>query len=501
MNIQEIIQQPEGRRLEFKREMPTASDLAKTIVAFANDAGGDLYIGVNDNPRELIGIEEEELFKIEEQIASIIYQNCSPVIVPEIIIQSENNIHFIRVQIHRGSDFPYHLTSKGVKQGTYIRIGSTNRLADDTIIADLERRRTNVSFDSLPVYGKSIEDLDINTFRNQFAALVGEELNDNSLIKLGLLKEVQGRILPTNALILFSDNTCRKDFFPYSKIECARFKGTTSDTKIDDKTIQDQIGLQAAEAYKFIQRNVDQGSVIEDVYTKERWEYPMAAIRETLRNAVAHRDYSLTGKDIKVAIYDDMVEITSPGLLPASIDFNAMEARQSDIRNKVLAPVFKKMGIIDQWGNGLKIISDELKNYPEIEFNWFELGLQFQVQFIKKNYFSEEKLNKEMDQLGFAVSKIFGLTWHQVGTKLAPSWHQVQSFFEKANETTGIQNLMAVLGLKDRSKFKTKYINTLIDLELLQMTVPDKPNSSKQKYFLTSKGRLFLNLIQEKNKN
>jgi len=79
------------------------------------------------------------------------------------------------------------------------------------------------------------------------------------------------------------------------------------------------------------------------------------------------------------------------------------------------------MGIIDQWGNGLKIISDELRSYPEIEFKWFELGLQFQVQFIKKNYLSEEKLNKEMDQLGFAVSTIFGLTWHQVGTKLAPS--------------------------------------------------------------------------------
>jgi len=83
-----------------------------------------------------------------------------------------------------------------------------------------------------------------------------------------------------------------------------------------------------------------------------------------LRNAVVHRDYALTGKDIKVAIYDDMVEITSPCLLLPSIDFNELEARQSDIRNKIIAPVFKKMGIIDQWGNGLKLIADELKEYP-----------------------------------------------------------------------------------------------------------------------------------------
>ena len=61
-----------------------------------------------------------------------------------------------------------------------------------------------------------------------------------------------------------------------------------------------------------------------------------------------------------------------------------MIARQSDIRNKVIAPVLKKLGIIDQWGNGLKLIADELKAYPEIEFKWFERGLQF--QFLKKNY-------------------------------------------------------------------------------------------------------------------
>ena len=91
---------------------------------------------------------------------------------------------------------------------------------------------------------------------------------------------------------------------------------------------------------------------------------------------MVHRDYSLTGKDIKVAVYDDMIEITSPGKLLPSIDFNDMEARQSDIRNKIIAPVFKKLGLIDQWGNGLKLIFDELKEYPEIEFKWFEKGLQ-----------------------------------------------------------------------------------------------------------------------------
>ena len=118
----------------------------------------------------------------------------------------------------------------------------------------------------------------------------------------------------------------------------------------------------------------------------------------TLRNAVVHRDLSLSGKDIKVAIYDDMVEITNPGLLPPSIDYAAMESRQSDARNKVIAPVFKRMGIIDQWGNGLKLIADELKEYPQIEFRWKETGLSFQVQFVKLDYAAEQELQQELGQ-------------------------------------------------------------------------------------------------------
>lgn len=83
MNIKTIITQSEGRRLEFKETMPTRSDLAKTVVAFANDAGGDIFIGIRDNPREVIGLPEMELVEMEEQIANIIFSRCYPGILPE----------------------------------------------------------------------------------------------------------------------------------------------------------------------------------------------------------------------------------------------------------------------------------------------------------------------------------------------------------------------------------------------------------------------------------
>lgn len=386
MNIKDILNQPEGRRLEFKTELPENSDLAKTVVAFANDAGGELFIGVADNPRTIVGIDEEKLMATEEKISNLIFDRCYPTILPEIKFISEGNKHLIQVMVFRGSTPPYYLKDKGKLQGTYIRVGSTNRLADETIIAELERRKRNLSFDGEIVTEKPADKLNIDNFKVIFKDKTGEDLDEQALRKLDLVKDLQGVEYPTNAMILFSDDPLRNSMFHYAKVECARFKGVGSEEFIDQKSITTNIATQAEEAYNFVLRHINKGATVEGVYTVSRWEYPVKAIREAIRNAVVHRDYSLTGKDVKVAIYDDMVEITSPGLLPPSIDYAAMESRQSDARNKVIAPIFKRLGIIDQWGNGLKLIADELKEYPNIELRWKEVGLSFQVQFINTNY-------------------------------------------------------------------------------------------------------------------
>lgn len=148
MILKEIIKQPEGRRLEFKETLPEHADLANTIIAFANDAGGELYIGVRNNPREIVGLPEEELVKIEEQISNIIFNRCYPAILPDITFLTDEDKHIIRVTIYRGSTPPYYVKDKGKLKGTYIRVGSSNRLADEEIISELERRKRNVSFDS-----------------------------------------------------------------------------------------------------------------------------------------------------------------------------------------------------------------------------------------------------------------------------------------------------------------------------------------------------------------
>ena len=314
---------------------------------------------------------------MEEKISNIIHDNCSPLILPDILFINYKGKHIIVVKIYKGNNPPYFIKNKGIENGTYIRAGSVNRLADADILEELKRQKLNISFDSLPVHIKEISKLNISLFKKQFEEITGEKLTKTTLKKLNLIIEDQNKQFPTNALILLSNDEIREKLFPFAKIECARFKGTTPGNFIDQKTIDLPLSFQPEEAYQFVLRHISQGSTYEGVYRKDRWEYPIIAIREVIRNAVIHRDYSLKGKDIKIAIFDDKIEITSPGKLMPTIDFDDMESGQSDIRNKVLAPVFKKLGIIEQWGNGLRLISQELKKYPEIKMEWSEPGFCF----------------------------------------------------------------------------------------------------------------------------
>lgn len=331
------------------------------------------------------------------------------------------------------------------------------------------------------VADKTIDKLNIDSFKAVFKEKTGEDLNLQTLKKLELIKEMQGVEYPTNALILFSDDELRNSMFHYAKVECARFKGTGSEEFIDQKSIYTNIATQAEEAYNFVLRHINKGATVEGVYTVSYWEYPIKAVREAIRNAIVHRDYSLTGKDVKIAVYDDMIEITSPGLLPPSIDYAAMESRQSDARNKVIAPVFKRLGIIDQWGNGLKLIADELKGYPQIDFLWKEVGLSFQIQFVKLNYVAEQEQKQELQQ------------------ELQQELHKPSLYSDILRKISvsplSRQDISLALEQKKVSGQLNKLLLKLIDNRLIERTILEIPNHPAQKFRITARGAMFLELL------
>lgn len=442
--------------------------------------------GVRNKPRQIIGIPNDELFSLEEQISNHIADLCAPTIVPEFYIQAAAGKSLLVVEIFPGSHKPYYLKTKGKHQGAYIRIGSTNRPASQEILEELERQRRKVSFDSLPVYDVAWRELDLTQFRSAYFKATRKKLTTTQLENLNLLVREHGQSYPSNAAILLSDSAHRKKLFPFAKIECARFKGTTTNVFIDQTTIDVPVYLAAEECIAFIKKNIALGSTIGEVYRKNRWEYPLEAIREAVMNAIIHRDYALAGNDIKIAIFDDMLEITSPGPLPDTISLEDLGTGRSDIRNRVLAPIFKDLGLIEAWGTGMQKIRQANLKYSEIETIFQEVGLAFQVQFKKRpQVISQSRLSR--DQVGTKLA----LSRHQVGTKLALSSEQKETLV-KGKKPLSLLQISEFLKRSDRTKLKQTVLAPLLDAGLLAMTHPDKPNSPKQKYVVTPQGEEWL---------
>jgi len=192
MNIQALLKQPEGRRLEFKEKLPTKADLCKTIISFANDAGGVLYIGIKDSSREIVGLPEDDIIQTEEQISNLVFDNCYPIIIPEISILNINDKLILKVQIYSGSNTPYYLKQKGKTKGTYLRIGSSNRLANEELIIEMERHKRNISFDSELILEFFYKTLNLDRFHTLYYEKTGELCDEISLKKLKVLKEYNG---------------------------------------------------------------------------------------------------------------------------------------------------------------------------------------------------------------------------------------------------------------------------------------------------------------------
>ena len=142
--IDTLISNGEGRRIEFKLALPEGNQIAKTVIAFANSVGGEMFIGIDDKSKTVSGVLDSKIFKMEETISQIVFDNCTPLIIPDITIYPYKDKNILCIKVYPSKNGPYYLKSKGKNKGTYIRIGSTNRLADETILSELERRSRNV---------------------------------------------------------------------------------------------------------------------------------------------------------------------------------------------------------------------------------------------------------------------------------------------------------------------------------------------------------------------
>jgi ATP-dependent DNA helicase RecG len=187
MELVEILKRPEGKTLEFKRERSAPDRVLKTIVAFANTAGGTLLIGVEDRTRHVRGIGEP--VDVEERLSNLISDSIAPRLVPEIEILPWRRTSVVAVSVFPSPSRPHHLKREGAASGVYVRVGSTNRRADADLIGELRRFSRGEAFDEQPMPGFDSEALDFRAASESFAPVRALSRRDLETIRL-LLREI-----------------------------------------------------------------------------------------------------------------------------------------------------------------------------------------------------------------------------------------------------------------------------------------------------------------------
>ncbi len=370
MDIEKLLTLPEGKTLEFKENLNSIKPILKTLIAFSNTAGGVLIIGRADDGK-VIGV--SNVFDMEEKLANAISDSISPPLMPEIEMVSVKGHSLLVISVSRWRG-PFYLKSQGENEGTYIRLGSTNREAGPEILGELKRAAMQVSFDQLPCLNTSYQDLDSNLIEKVFSR-IEKKATLESLKSLGVLLTHNDQLICSNGgVILFGKKEVRDLYFSNSEVRCARFKGEDKVNFVDQYDVQGTILDAIDEIPKFIQRNTQLAAEIQHMRRKNIPEYSPIIIREVLTNALVHADYSIKGMHPRVAIYSNRLEIESPGMLPFGYVLDDFFLGVSHVRNKVIARVFRELNLMEEWGTGYKRINYICKTEGYPIPTWEEVG-------------------------------------------------------------------------------------------------------------------------------
>lgn len=371
----------ESVNIEYKVNVPKdCTKYMKTVVAFANGRGGKIIFGVDDKTLKIVGMDPDSVFQTIDAITNAISDSCEPRIIPDITFQTIEDKTLIVVEIASGRMRPYYIKSLGMSGGTYVRSAGTSRPASDYMLKELILEGQNRYYDceiceDLTVTAKDIECLCVTlketAIRNTLTEsekLKIKDITKNVLLSWGVLAERDGTIVPTNAYALL---TGQAKFQPV--IQCAVFKGKDRAYFADRREFDGPIQNQLEDAFQYVLEKINRGMRIQGIYGQDIYELPMDSVREMIANSVAHRSYLEPG-NIQVALFDDRLEVTSPGMLLNGVSIKKMMEGYSKPRNRAIASAFAYMKIIEKWGSGIPRMLRECREYglPEPEFIDFD---------------------------------------------------------------------------------------------------------------------------------
>ncbi|MCL2222755.1 MAG: putative DNA binding domain-containing protein [Oscillospiraceae bacterium] len=376
----DIISRGEDSKHQFKKYMTNAGSLASEMVAFSNSDGGMLLIGVDDNGN-IIGLNSEELRKLNELISNVASQNVKPSITPTTEnVQTEKGLVVI-VKIPEGLNKPYQDNSGYF----WKKSGSDKRRVDSR--EELQRmfQQSNlVHADIIPVKGATIADIDIDYFKEFFGKHFSEALDEQSLPLQSILENMnlaKDGTLTIAGTLLFAKTVKYK--LPVFMIKAGAFDALELSTSeySDSKDLSGKLADVFRQSVNFIVTNLRHVQGRQNVNSTGMPEIPAESIEEIVANALVHRDYFISAP-IRIFVFRDRVEIISPGHLPNNLTVENIKSGNSNSRNPVLASYANHVLPYRGYGSG---IIRALASYPHIDFEDDRDGNMFKVTFWRKS--------------------------------------------------------------------------------------------------------------------
>lgn len=343
-----------------------------------------------------------------------------------------------------------------------------------------------MSFEELPEPRASIDDLDLD----QLSSLRGRRTEIDDLLALGLAVRQGDTIVPTNAGILAACPDPTR-FLPSAWVQCGRLRGPNGTDIFDQLEVHGPIPLAADHVMDFLLKHAYKSAVFGEVRRRDEYSIPVEAVREVVVNALVHANYSERSTPIRVAFFDDRIQVDSPGLLVAGLTIESMR-RVSRLRNPALARVFREAGIMEQWGTGIQRVF-ELVNAaglpdPVIE----EIIDRVRVTISLPSHASHPALAHSGEQVSKLSEQVSKLS-EQVSEEVSKLDQQKLAILAMAVDLPRARGeLLAAIGLTDVYGNYRRHLLPLINQGYLQRTDPEKPKSRNQQYFTTEAGKAFL---------
>ena len=405
--LMERIRNGEDSTLEFKRADVRNDEIAKELVAFLNLEGGIVLLGVEDDG----GISGTTRDGMEEWVSELCRVKIEPPVIPVLswTKDAEPGRHVLAVRVSLGPNKPYARVHNNRKT-YYIRVGKTTREASREELERMFQASGRLHYGLKPVPGADFGALDLRRLKDYFVRVTsGAVPNDDDVLgwetllrNLDLMTTAAGgqNVATVDGLLLFGRVPGR--FLPQSGIRAVCYPGTDPDyaARADEDLRGAMTPLCAADgslvesglvdqAWDFIRRNTTPSARLEGARRIDRWDFPEEVVREAVGNALVHRDYSISGTDILLAIYSNRLEIVSPGRLPNTVKPNGMKAGMRYARNQTMVNVMRDYGYVDARGMGVrnKIIPG-MREHNDTEPDLIEEEHRFIVRLWKEPEFA-----------------------------------------------------------------------------------------------------------------